>query len=126
MKPSIYIASKTKYANRWRCLREDGANIIATWIDEAGPGETEDHADLAMRCIREPATADVTILYIGMRDEIAKGSLIEVGAALAAGKRVIQVGECVNSVSVFQSHPLWSRAQTMGEAIVMAKREPTP
>jgi hypothetical protein len=43
---SIYIASKTKHADRWRTI----ANfypVSSSWIYEAGEGETEDYHDLS-------------------------------------------------------------------------------
>lgn len=87
----IYIASKTKHAPRWRALREQGVNIISTWIDEAGPGESKCLTDLWTRCIREAATCDLLIVY-QEPNEILKGAFIEVGAALAAGLHVYAVG----------------------------------
>src|SRR5688572_586727 len=60
---TIYIASKTIHAPKWLALRAAGWPIIATWIDEAGPGDSPDLADLSKRCIREAAHATRTILY---------------------------------------------------------------
>ena len=89
---SIYIASKTKHAERWRFLRDKiGEPIISTWIDEAGEGETTDHADLWRRCIAQAASADVLILY-REPGEILKGGWIEMGAALAYDRPVYAIG----------------------------------
>ena len=115
----IYVASKTVHASMWREFRRDGWPIIATWIDEAGPGQTADHADLAVRCIAEASTARATIFYC-RPGELHKGSLIEVGAALAAGRRVLQVGECEQISKTFVRHPLWSRHDRIECALTVA------
>jgi hypothetical protein len=108
---TIYIASKTKHAPRWRDLRGNhGFQIISTWIDEAGPGESPNRPDLACRCISEAIMADRFILYCEP-GEVLKGALVEMGAALAAGKPVFTVGECDNwpAGSAFVDHPLVER-----------------
>lgn len=87
----IYMASKTKHAHLWRALRNNGLPIISTWIDEANPGETADFSCLWTRCIAESSRADVTIVY-AEPGEILKGAFVEVGCALASGKRVLAVG----------------------------------
>ncbi len=91
-KRGIYIASKTKHADRWRFLRDKvGEPIISTWIDEAGAGESGDLADLWRRCILEASTAEVLILY-REPDDVLKGGWVELGAALASGVTVFAVG----------------------------------
>lgn len=88
----IYIASKTKHAERWRYLRDKvGEPIISTWIDEAGEGESTDLNDLWHRCIREASSAELLILY-REKEDILKGGWIEMGAALAAGVPVFAIG----------------------------------
>ncbi|MBY5553695.1 hypothetical protein J0664_06215 [Rhizobium leguminosarum] len=88
----IYIASKTKHADRWRFLRDQvGEPIISTWIDEAGVGESRDLADLWRRCILEASTAQVLILYREPED-VLKGGWVELGAALASGVTVYAIG----------------------------------
>jgi hypothetical protein len=108
---TIYIASKTKHAARWRDLRDNhGIRIISTWIDEAGPGESPNRPDLARRCIAEASRADKFVLYCEP-GEVLKGALVEMGAALATGKYVFTVGECENwpAESAFIDHPLVER-----------------
>lgn len=92
MKQGIYIASKTKHAERWRFLRDKvGEPIISTWIDEAGPGESADLDDLWRRCIAEASSCELLIVY-RETDEVLKGAWVEVGAALAVGTPVFAVG----------------------------------
>ena len=81
----IYIASKTRYAEQWRKLRDRGANVISTWIDEAGPGQTKDPAELVQRCLSEIRTCDALLLYVE-RDDQPKGAYFEAGAALMLEK----------------------------------------
>lgn len=114
----IYTASKTVHAPMWQKLRQLGHNIIATWIDEAGEGETADYSELAERCISEAAEADLTILYCEP-NETLKGALLEVGAALAAGKQVRQVGDCPSISRVFRKHKNWSECSTVDEALAI-------
>ena len=87
----IYIASKTKYAENWRGWRTRGLPIVSTWIDEAGPGESADLADLWLRCIREASSCDLLVCYRAP-DDVLKGAFIELGAALASGREVWAVG----------------------------------
>lgn len=112
-----YIASKTKHAARWRMLRDmGGLNVTSTWIDEAGPGESKDVADLARRCVEEAKAADRLILYCEP-GELHKGSLIEVGAALAAGVPVYCVGTCESLSDTFARHPLWTQCEDIWDAL---------
>lgn len=87
----IYIASKTRHAHLWRDLRDAGAPIISTWIDEAGEGESGDLHDLWHRCISESKGCTHLIVY-REPDDVLKGAWVEIGAALAAGKPVYAVG----------------------------------
>lgn len=87
----IYIASKTKHAEHWRGWRSRGLPIISTWIDEAGPGESADLADLWRRCLAESAGCELLVCY-REPDDVLKGAFIELGAALAAGREVWALG----------------------------------
>lgn len=87
----IYIASKTKHADRWKRLRSKGVPIISTWIDEAGVGETADFHDLWQRCLTESAGCSVLVSY-REPGEVLKGGWVEIGAALAKGVPVYAVG----------------------------------
>jgi hypothetical protein len=88
----IYIASKTKHADRWRFLRDKiGEPIISTWIDEAGEGQSADLDDLWRRCISEASSCAILIAY-REKDEVFKGGWVEVGAALAFKVPVYAIG----------------------------------
>jgi hypothetical protein len=104
----IYIASKTAHAASWLKLRSQRTDIqvTSTWIDEAGEGQTADYSELAQRCLKEVAESDFILLYCA-ENEILKGALIEVGAALALGKEIRCVGDSFSLSRVFFRHPLW-------------------
>jgi hypothetical protein len=69
--------------------------IVASWLDAAFNHDgSEPSADEWsahwQRCCREAAEADITLMYAGA-EERQNGALLEVGAALGAGKRVYLV-----------------------------------
>ena len=114
-KPTIYTASKTKHAQLWRDLRDSGfVNVISTWIDEAGVGETSDFSDLWRRCVFEASTADALLLY-RKEGEVLKGALVEAGCALAKGKRVYCVGDVLGYS--FTNHPNAICCESIHEAV---------
>lgn len=111
----VYMASKTKHADKWKALRSSGVPVICTWIDEAGIGETKDFSDLWIRCISEISHAEVLIAYAETGDEL-KGGLLEIGAALSAGTPVIVVGD-VPQLKTAKHHPLVSFADSVESAL---------
>lgn len=117
----IYIASKTKHADRWRFLRDQiGEPIISTWIDEAGPGESRDLSDLWRRCINEASTADVLIIYREAGEEL-KGAWVELGAALASAVKVFAVG--IEEFTVARDSRI-RHFPSMKQAIAATRRTP--
>lgn len=69
----------------WRKLRSEGANIISSWIDQAGPGETPDISQHWQDICREVSSAERLILYVEHDDFPLKGAFIEAGIALSRG-----------------------------------------
>lgn len=114
----IYIASKTIHAPRWRELRACGVPVISTWIDEANKNQTRNMADLWQRCVREAMTCE-TLIAFRTAEEVLKGALIEIGAALANDKQVILVGFDAVNFS-FKHHPNCKTAPDMKTAIALA------
>ena len=112
----FYTASKTKHANIWKKLRFEGHPVTATWIDEADAGETDDLAELAVRCIEDIKRASFLLIYSEPGD-VHKGGLMEVGMALALGKEIRCVGWCNSFGAVFHLHPLWKRYDTVEKAL---------
>lgn len=94
-KPKIYMASRASVPARpmmWQTLRDSGWNIISTWIDEAGPGESN-MTELWDRIVQEIKEADALILYAESSDLPLKGALVEVGIAIGSGIPVAVVCE---------------------------------
>lgn len=117
MGKKIYAASRTKHVLIWQKLRAKGINIISTWIDEAGAGESNDLSNLIHRCIAEATECDGLILYVEQND-ILKCALIEVGAALAANKLVVLVGNCASTNSqTFYAHKNVWLSNSIEEAV---------
>lgn len=87
----IYIASKTKHAEKWRALRAEGCSIKASWLDRPADDPDIDYAALWHTNVEEAMNARALILY-AEEGETAKGSLVEMGAALAKGVPVYYVG----------------------------------
>lgn len=90
----IYVASRASVPERpmmWKALRDKGAKIISTWIDESGVGETECFSELWARIEKEIKAADRLVLYAKQEDFPLKGALVEVGMALSLGKPVYVV-----------------------------------
>ena len=89
----IYPASKSKHWPFWCALRAAGIPIHPSWIDAPfnhTGGEPPDWTLHWQLCTEEAAAADVVLMY-AREDENQNGALIEVGAALAAGRRVFVV-----------------------------------
>jgi hypothetical protein len=92
----LYVASRVKQAEVWKAYRARGWKINASWIDEAGEGETADFGELWDRIRGEIARSYALVFYAaGVDDFPVKGALVEVGMALAMGKPVIAALENV-------------------------------
>lgn len=126
----VYVASRASLPERpamWRALRDSGLNIISSWIDEAGPGETADWSDLWMRIEHEVKSADVLILYAETDDFPLKGAYHEAAFAIASGIPVIVVLPDVDvdprsyrPIGSWIRHPGVSRVDTIVEALDLA------
>lgn len=119
----IYIASNIHHRDRWRALRDAGVPFISSWLDHP---DAENLVELWDCCTTEPAEADVTIIYTESADT-PRGSLVECGVALGAGKHVIQVGTCGNlqangrSDASFTKHRNWRQVPTIEDALQLAQ-----
>lgn len=125
--PTIYVASKSRHAPRWRTLRGIGAPIISTWIDEPDdPAACIDLKALWIRCIDEAARASHVLAY-HEPGETWKGAFVEIGAALANGATVIVVGD---PDGTWAAHPQVRRAPdiitALGEILAEGDRRERP
>lgn len=124
MREGIYVASRTHHAPMWRRMREGGAYIRSTWIDEAGVGETADWSELWRRIVDEVAASELLICYVEPADFPLKGTFIEAGAALMAKipVRVVLPGVHIDPntyrpIGSWITHPLVSQWSSVVEAI---------
>lgn len=111
-----YVASRASIPERsamWRSFRSDGLPITSTWIDEAGPGETSDFAELWSRITNEVSRSEALIFYAEPDDFPLKGALIEVGIAIGQGIPVLAClpgvelhGRTLRPVGSWLCHPL--------------------
>lgn len=115
----------------WRDLRAAGWPIVSTWIDEAGPGETPDLSELWQRIEAEVRQAHGLILHVEPDDFPLKGALIEVGMALALGKRVGVYAPGVEleprsmrPLGSWATHPMVSICETLAAARAWAEQLP--
>lgn len=132
----IYVASRASVPERparWRALRDAGWPIVSTWIDEAGPGETDDLGELWGRITREVASAQGVLLHVEPDDFPLKGALIEVGMALSLGKRVgvyapgVELEELsMRPLGSWAAHPLVYVAPTLQSARWWVEEAPQP
>ncbi len=116
---AIYIASKTKHADRWRKIASVHP-VSSTWIYEAGEGQSADLNDLWRRCLLEAATSKALVAY-REDGEVFKGGWVEIGAALAHGVPVHAVGLEEFTIAKFNGI---THHRTMKEAVAAALKEP--
>lgn len=126
----VYVASRASLPERpamWRALRDGGVNIVSSWIDEAGPGETSNLSELWLRIEREVKASDVVILYAETDDFPLKGAYHEAAFAMASGIPVIVVLPGVDldprsyrPIGSWICHPGVSRVDTIVDALDLA------
>lgn len=129
MSTGIYVASRASVPERaamWRALRAEGWPIVSSWIDEDGPGQTDDMGELWTRIAEEVMSAAGLVLYVESGDFPLKGALVEVGMAIAAGVPVVVVAPGVSiepkscrPIGSWMRHPLVSVAGDPVEAFGM-------
>jgi hypothetical protein len=113
----VYVASKAKHHRWWAALRHF-IPIEASWIDadfnqqNAEPC-AETWAAHWQTCITEAAAADIC-LFVCFEGETACGALVELGAALAAGRQCWIVSDYDWSIA---HHPLVRRFATLEDAV---------
>jgi hypothetical protein len=116
----IYIASKAAHRPRWRDLRAAGAPFISRWIDLGDDIADEDvnFPELWTWCIEDVKECDVLIAVVASGERL-KGVLIEIGAALAFGKRIIVIGDPGRENGTWINHPdiEWHKDGTLENAL---------
>lgn len=128
MTMGFYVASRSSKAPLWLEMRERGLPIISSWIDEAGEGDTADFGELWARIEGEIRDCDALIFYAEDESDFPfKGALVEVGMALAFGKRVFASvgstplsGRTLRPVGSWVRHPRVTLWPTLGIAVQAA------
>lgn len=119
---TYYIASKAHHRPRWRDMRDAGININSRWIDTDDKYSIDsnglNYQKLWVECIEDVQACDVVVSYIE-HGEVLKGSLIEIGAAIALGKIVYLVGPiaayCTNGT--WLNHPNCEHVSSLEEVM---------
>ena len=85
-----YVSSKLKHAQMWKAARDNGWDIISSWIDGEKLEGHEALQDMWDTYFTEIAHCTQLVLYVEPGEKL-KGALIEVGAALMLGKKVVVI-----------------------------------
>lgn len=121
---SIYVASRASNPARvamWRQLKEQGANIVSSWIHQNGP--VADYSELWMRIAAEMKIADKLVLFVEPEDFPLKGAFVEAGMAIALGKPVVIVcpnvvlNDDLSPIGSWANHPLVSFENDIHKAV---------
>lgn len=120
----VYTASKLPHAPKWLDLRHAWTEIqfTARWPDLVGliPDQEEAARVFWLQDIQDVRTADVVMVY-AEHDDHLRGALVEAGAALAFGLRVLVVGQHPD-YGTWQYHPGVHHANDLTHArIVLAQ-----
>lgn len=131
----FYLASRASIPERsaqWRHLRDEkGWNIISTWIDEAGAGETACFGELWSRIKGEISGASCLLLYVEPDDFPLKGALVEVGLAMGEGIPIYVAapgitleGLTMRPLGSWVIHPTVTVFQSLDDALEAAAKHP--
>lgn len=119
-RPAVYTASKMDKAGLWNTLRIDPdwafCSWTARWVEMAGleaQATEEDFRRFWKMDIDDIKGSDFLLLYAG-GEEALKGALVEAGAAIAFGIRVVAVG--LSPIHTWSYHPLVSRVPNLVQA----------
>lgn len=132
MKRGTYIASRASLPERseaWRKLRDiDGYLIVSSWIDVVTQPLNSDHTKplhaIWENITQEVTTAERVIVYAEADDFPLKGTLVEVGMALAVGTPIYLVlpgvdieDDTFRPIGSWINHPLVKLVDSMDDAL---------
>jgi hypothetical protein len=116
----VYVCSKARHFPWWQALRAAGLDIRAGWIDwpfnhdlASTPPSQEAWALHWSGCVSGASEADILLFYAAA-DERQCGALIELGAALASGRRCFVVSPYQWTVA---HHPRCRTFSTLAAAV---------
>ena len=120
----IYTASKIRHAGKWRDLRiaHPDIHFTARWpyLETEVPPTPEQGAIFWPDDFTDIENADFVLAY-GADGDVLRGALVEVGAALATGRRVIIVADDTVGLGTWQYHPHVLKANNIRHAFNIAK-----
>jgi hypothetical protein len=123
----VYIASKIKYAARFRKLRHEwkkhNIELHARWFDQAQLEDIASPEDFHVFWLvdqHDVKTSNILIVY-GEQDDHLRGALVEVGIAIAHNIPVIIVGDSP-SFGTWRHHPCCIEASSLEYARIMIQR----
>lgn len=117
MEYAIYTAGKVWQAAKFRWLRDKcDFNVCARWIDMdfSKEASAEEKKAAWKICMEDVARCDFLLLYCEKEDEEHRGSLVEIGAAMALNKPIYAIGKAKTFMATaysdvaFTHHPLWN------------------
>lgn len=120
-RPKVYTASKLERAQLWITMRNDPdwafCDFTSTWVDKVMRGEeaTSGPTEFAYHWSRdftEIRQSDFVLLW--GRDQPLRGALVECGACIAYGGRVVTVG--LPPEHTWSYHPSVTRCENLVEA----------
>ncbi len=97
---TVYLAGRTarrrELANAAAALRAGGIEVVSSWLDDARAGSArsdDDAASAASRNLRDVERCDVLVAISEGEGSVGQGGRhVELGVALALGKRVLLAG----------------------------------
>jgi nucleoside 2-deoxyribosyltransferase len=97
---AVYLAGRTarrqELVNAAATLRTEGIEVVSSWLDDPKAGSARsdgDAAGAACRNLRDVKRCDVLVAVTEGEGSVGKGGRhVELGIALALGKRVLLVG----------------------------------
>lgn len=132
LKKGTYIASRASLPERaaaWRQLRDvDGYLIVSSWIDVVNQPLNADNTKplhaIWENITHEVTTAERVVVYAEPDDFPLKGTLVEVGMALAVGTPIYLVlpdvtieDDTFRPIGSWINHPLVKVVNSMSEAL---------
>lgn len=124
---NVYIASKLRYAQRFREMRDswkkDKIFLHARWFDheQHEDSATDDDFRIFWRVDEHDVKSSNAIIVYGERNDELRGALVEAGMAMGAGILTIVVGDAP-AFGTWCHHPMVVRASTLEHAKQMLLR----
>ena len=114
----------------YNTLRKRGCIIPRPWAEQVEAIDAAPKAGEAASMVAAVQAADVLLLYVVHEDYAYRGLTLEVGIAIASGKRIVlcttESDDSPTMENVALWHPSIVRVASIGEAIAAALAPPPP